>query len=183
MHNYEYRTGTNLLSLINYFKDYTYRSDRYDDREETPDGVQLVSGTYKSLDEAVEKAKNTSYWSGTTIAITVNVPGKVTKAYTNAFKSFWDKRKEAEKFEKELNIGYGRKSTKVTCPNCESSISLKYGSRHKCCPICGSTKIISDSNWKSLSTKKNMVLKSAEALSKEASKNNVTFVAAIGWHS
>jgi len=183
MHNYEHRSGTNVLQLIDYFLSFPYRSDGNDDREAYPTSVRFMSETFTSKSEAEDKAGDRSYWDGTCIAIAKVTSGKVTKAFTTAYNNFIEKRKEFTTFKRELNIGYGRKSTKVTCPNCGSSISLRYGSRFKECPVCGSKKVISDSNWKILHTKEGLMIKASDTLAREAGKCGVTFVAAIGWHS
>ena len=93
-----------------------------------------------------------------------------------------DKQKEYTAFKNGLTIAYGRTASKATCPHCGSSINLQYGRRFKSCPVCGSPKIISDSNWKTLETKQRMVTKAAENLKKEAEKNDVTFICGIEWH-
>lgn len=183
MHNYKYSSSTDLLSIIEYFENYTYQSDHYDDEPMKPSGVTYLSKTYTSESEAKNAAGDKSYWDGTSIAIATVASGKITKAFQNALVSFKEKRMEYKNFKRDLNIGYGRKSSKVTCPNCGSSISLSYGSRFKVCPICASKKIISDSNWKTLETKKNLMTKASVALAREAAKCNAVFVGAIGWHS
>ncbi len=179
MHEWHTNQSKNILNLINEFKNFEFNTD-YSGREK----VQKVEVTNKVLadhDEAISYVTNKSYGSNTAIlaAYTTKI---LSKGYQNAFANFLTRYREYQNFRSNLTIGYGRTSSKVACPECGSSISLKYGSRFKVCPICGSKKIISDSNWKTLDTKKRMCEKAAENLSKEAEKNEVTFVCGIEWH-
>ena len=182
MHNYEYRKSTNPLSIIDCFTNFKFETDHSDDLE-TPKGVVFMSETFSNIEDAQEAAGNKSYWDGTSIAIAKVVTRKISKAFEKAFDAFREKRKDYFNFDKNLTIAFGRKSSKVTCPHCKSMINLKYGGLHKSCPICGSRKIISDSNWNMLESKKKLMAKAAAKVSEEAAKCGVTFVGAIGWHS
>ena len=182
MHNYEYRKNTNPLSIIDYFTDFEFDTDHSDERE-TPKGVVFMSETFSNEEDAEEAAGNKSYWDGTSIAIAKVTTHKISKAFEKAFDAFKEKRKDYLNFDKNLTIAFGRKSTKVTCPHCKSMINLSYGKWYKSCPICGSKKIISDSNWNMLASKKKLMGKAAAKVSEEAIKCGVTFIGAIGWHS
>lgn len=179
MHEWHTDSGKNPLSLINEFSNFEFETD-YGGRQ-TVAGVKVTNRVFTNHDEAVEFVTNQSY-GGETAYLAAYTTKKLTKGYQNAFTNFLTKHKEYLSFKDHLTIAYGRTSSKATCPDCGSSISLKYGYRFKVCPVCGSKKIISDSNWKMLDTKQRMVERAAEALSKEAQKNDVTFVCGIEWH-
>ena len=167
------------MSLINEFMGFEFDTD-YGGRQ-TVNQVKTISGVFSTEEEALNAVTRNSY-GGETAYLAAYTSKKRTKGYQDAYDNFLVRYKEYTEFKKHLTIGYGRKSIRVTCPNCESSIHLKYGGRFKECPVCGSRKIISDSNWKTLDTKKRMAEKAAENLSKEAEKNEVTFVCGIEWH-
>ena len=179
MHESYAEKSTNILSLINEFDGFAYDTD-YGGRL-TTDGVKITSKVFSNYDEAGDFVTSTSYYSDYAY-LAAYTTKKLSKGYQNAFSNFLIKHDEWKKFEDNLTISYGRKSTKATCPTCGSSISLKYGHKFKECPVCDSKKIISDSNWKILETKRRLMEKAAENLSKEAIKNEVTFVCGLEWH-
>lgn len=179
MHEWHSRCSTIIVQLINEFMGYRFNTD-YSGNEEVTN-INITSKIFKDSTEARDYVTRSSYGSNTAV-IAAYTTKKLSKAYQNAFNNFITRRKEYVTFEKELNIGYGRKSSKVTCPECGSSISLHYGKRFKDCPICHSRKIISDSNWKALETKERMMKNASEILQREASKNEVTFICGIEWH-
>lgn len=182
MHNYIRRKGTNILKLIDEFMDITFYPDCSDGPENIKSVIitDTISNDSSKLQDNMEEK---SYWGGQDTAyVGTFIPGKTTKAFQNALKDFLDKRKDWKTFKSELNIGFGRKSSKVTCPKCESSISLKYGHRFKNCPVCGSTEIISSSNWKRLETKNELMKKSAIKLETEIGKLGGCFVGGFGYH-
>jgi predicted RNA-binding Zn-ribbon protein involved in translation (DUF1610 family) len=180
MHERRTERSTNLLQLISWFKGISYQTD-YRDEFSVIKNARVLNRTFKDASEAANYAASQSYGSDSACVV-MHAPGKITKAFTAAFESFTTRKKEYEDFERNLTIGYGRKSSKVTCPNCGSSISLRYGSRFKACPICTSKKIISDSNWKTLETKEKLMEKANNLLQKEASKVGVEFVGGFEWH-
>lgn len=180
MHEWHTNTSTNPLKLINEFLGFTYDTD-YSGLE-TVTAVKISNRTFNTVDEAINYVTSTSYGSSNTAYLAAVTPNKLSKGYQAAYANFLTRYKEYTEFKKNLTIAYGRKALRVTCPNCDSSITLKYGGKYKHCPVCGSKKIISDSNWKTLDTKARMCEKAAENLSKEAQKNKVTFVCGIEWH-
>jgi len=179
-HEWHTNHGTNPLSLIEEFFGFTHNTDHSGMQEVTQ--VKISNRTFNTIDEARSSVCSLSYYDNNTAYLTTAAPKKVSKAYQTAYANFLDKYKEYNAFKKNLTIAYGRKSLRVTCPNCDSSITLRYGGRFKSCPVCGSQKIISDSNWKILETKRRMCEKASETLSKEAEKNGVTYVCGIEWH-
>lgn len=179
MHEWHTNSSTNPLNLINEFVGYKFDTD-YSGRESISQ-VKITSKVVSSEEEAINFVTRSSY-GGNTAYMVAYTTKKLSKGYQNAFANFLVKYDEYLKFKKNLTIAYGRKAIRVTCPECESSINLKYGKLFKACPVCGSLKIISDSNWKMLDTKLRMSEKAAETLSKEAEKNNVTFVCGFEWH-
>ena len=179
MHEWHTSEGKNILSLINEFTGFEFDTD-YGGRQRTK-GVKITNRMFSSSEDAINYVTNTSY-AGETAYLAAYTTKKLTKGYQAAYSNFLEKYKEYTDFKKNLTIAYGRKSDKVTCPECKSSINLKYGRMFVYCPVCGSRKIISDSNWKTLDTKRKMSEKAAENLSKEATKNDVTFVCGIEWH-
>lgn len=180
MHEWRTHRSTNLLQLISWFKGFQYQTD-YNDDTSVIQHVNVLNRTFKDASEAANYATSQSYGSGSA-CIVMHAPGKITKAFTTAFDNFVARKKEYDAFERNLNIGYGRKSSKVSCPNCGSSINLRYGSRFKACPICTSKKIISDSNWKTLETKEKLMEKANSLLQKEAAKAGIEFVGGFEWH-
>lgn len=180
MHEWHTNTSKNPLNLINEFIGYEYDTD-YGGRQEVK-YVKITNKLFSDHDGALSYVTNTSYYAGETAYLAAYATKKLSKGYLNAYSAFITRYKEYTDFRDNLTIAYGRKSSKATCPDCGSSISLKYGNRFKACPVCGSKKIISDSNWKMLDTKRRMAEKAAENLSKEAEKNDVTFVCGIEWH-
>ena len=179
MHEWHSNQNKNILSLINEFKNFEFNTD-YSGRQKVSQ-VKVVNNVFSNYEDALTFVTNKSY-GGETAYLAAYTTKKLSKGYQTAFSNFLLKHNEYLKFKINLTIAYGRKSSKATCPDCGSSISLKYGSRFKVCPICGSKKIISDSNWKILEAKKRMMQKAAENLSKEAEKNDITFVCGIEWH-
>lgn len=180
MHEWHTNTSTSVLGLVDEFIGYEFDTD-YSGREEVT-GVEVTNKVFKSSTEARDYVTRASY-GGSTAYIAAYTNKKLSKAFQNAFTAFITRRKDYISLKKNLNIGYGRKANKVTCPRCGSSISLACGSRFKDCPVCHSNKIISDSNWKILETKKNLMIKANDTLKKEASKNEVVFLCGIEWHS
>ena len=179
MHEWHTNDSRNPMNLVKQFMGYTFNTD-YAGKQEVSQ-VKITSKVLSSEDEAISFVTSSSY-GGETAYMAAYTTKKLSKGYQNAFANFLEKYNDYTTFKKNLTIAYGRKSDKVTCPECKSSIALKYGFRFKVCPICGSKKIISDSNWKALDTKKRMTERAAENLSKEAAKNDVTFVCGIEWH-
>ena len=180
MHEWHTNTSRNPLNLIREFEDYTYGTDHSGILSVKT--IKIVNQVFNTEEEAGSFVRRSSYGYNNTAYLSAFTTKKLSKAYQNAYASFISKYREWKAFEKGLTIGYGRKSSKVTCPTCGSSINLQYGGRFKCCPVCTSSKIISDSNWKILETKHNMCIKAAENLAREAEKNDVTFVCGIEWH-
>lgn len=179
MHEWHIEKSKNPLTLINSFMGFTFDTDYGGQQQVT--NVKIMDRLFSNEEEATNKVTDSSY-GGNTAYLAAYTSKKLSKAYQNAYNSFLVKNREYTEFKKNLTVGYGRKSLRVTCPSCDSSITLKYGGRFKVCPVCGSKKIISDSNWKILETKKKMVEKAAENLSKEAEKNEITFICGIEWH-
>lgn len=179
MHEWHINESKNPLKLINEFDGYEFNTD-YGGRQEVKQ-VKITGKMFPTYEDASSCVTGCSYGSETAYMAAYSSK-KLSKGYQNAYVNFLDKYNEYTGFKDNLTIAYGRKSEKATCPDCGSSISLKYGKRFKECPVCGSRKIISDSNWKILDTKRRMVEKAAENLSKEAEKNDVTFVCGIEWH-
>ena len=167
------------MSLINEFDGFEYITD-YNGSMRTQ-GVNITNKIFSTEEEAINFVTRQSYYSEHAF-IAAYTTKKLTKGYQNAYSNFISRYNEWKNFDKNLTIAYGRKSSKVTCPSCESSINLKYGRRFKSCPVCGSVKIISDSNWKMLDTKEKMVKKASENLAKEAEKCGVMFVCGFEWH-
>lgn len=179
MHEWHTEQSRNPMHLINEFTEFEFDTD-HSGRQE----VSRVNVTNKILanhEEAIQFVTGRSY-GGNTAYLAAYTTKKLSKGYQNAFNTFLTRHNEYLDFEKNLTISYGRKSSKATCPYCGSSINLKFGGRFKACPVCGSTKIISDSNWKALETKQRMAERAAENLAKEAEKNDVMFVCGIEWH-
>lgn len=179
MHEWHTNESKNPLKLINEFTGFKFSTD-YGGTQEISQ-VNVTSRMLSSHEDAITYVTNQSY-GGETAYLAAYTTRKLTKGYQNAFANFMERYKEYLAFKKNLTIAYGRTASKVTCPECGSSINLKYGRRFKSCPVCGSSKIISDSNWKMLDTKRKMAEKAAENLKKEAEKNDVTFVCGIEWH-
>lgn len=179
MHEWCIRKSTDIDYLKRYFKGYQHDSDNgYIEIED----VRMSSRVFKTYEEASSYIQaNTEYDGRDAIIVTV-VPNKTSKAYDKAKARFEEVNKDYTKFKKALNVGYGRKSDKVTCPHCGSAISVKYGGRYTECPVCGSTKIISDSNWNTLKTKENMVKKAAAKMEEEATKCGIYYVGGSEWH-
>lgn len=178
-HEWNTNASKNILSLIKEYTGFQYDTD-YGGRLTAGD-VEITNKVFPSEDEAINYVINSSYYSGHAY-LAAYTTKKLSKGYSSAFLNFCLKYKEYVSFKENLTVAYGRKASKVTCPYCGSSISLKYGNRFKACPVCGSTKIISDSSWKALDTKKRIMEKAAENLSKEADKNDITFVCGMEWH-
>lgn len=178
MHEWHTDKSTNIQNLIDKFIGYDYNSSN---GNETISDVSITNRTFDNETAARNYVTECSYGSNTAYIATITNQ-KTTKAYQKAFSNYLDRRKDYVDFHKHLNIGTGRKSSKVTCPECNSSINLKFGSRFKYCPVCKSTKIISDSNWNMLETKKRLMRKAAETLNNEALKCGVTFICGFEWH-
>lgn len=179
MHEWHTKSNRNPLNLIKEFIGYEYDTD-YAGRQSV-EKVNMTGRMFNNREDTLNFVTNSSYYSGSAFMAAYTTK-KLSKGYQNAYTNFLSRYKEYTDFSDNLTIAYGRKSEKATCPNCGSSISLKYGKRFKECPVCGSKKIISDSNWKTLDTKRRMAEKAAENLAKEAEKNDVTFVCGIEWH-
>lgn len=179
MHEWHTNTNKNPLNLISQFTGFKFTTDH--SGPQTVTSIRLTGKILANEQDAITFVTNGSY-GGRQAFLAAYTTKKLSKAYQNAYDSFVTKYNEFLKFKENLTIGYGRKASKVTCPSCESSISLKYGWKFKACPVCGSSKIISDSNWKTLETKHRLYVKAAENLAKEAEKNDVTFVCGIEWH-
>lgn len=179
MHEWHTSKSTNPMKLINEFIGFSFDTDY--SGAQVVSGVKVTDRMFTSEDEAINYVTNNSY-GGETAYLAAYTTKKLSKAYRAAFANFVEKDKQYVSFRNALTIAYGRTSSKATCPECQSSINLRYGNRFKSCPVCGSKKIISDSNWKALETKHRLSIKAAEALSKEAEKNGVTFVCGIEWH-
>lgn len=180
MHQTISNSSTNILNLIDEFKDQYYQTDYHDSPDRIMD-VKLVSGISNNSSDLCDSLCRKSY--GTDYAyVGTYIPKKVSKGFTNAMEDFKKKWKDYTDFKAELDITYGRKSSKVTCPRCESNISLAFGKRKTCCPVCGSRKIISDSNWKRLDTKLEILKKAASKLSLEIGKIGGKFICGFEYH-
>lgn len=180
MHEWHTQSGNNVFALMKSFTGYEYRTD-YADETQHISSVTLLNRFFATKEEAINHVTNYSY-GGNTAFIAMVCPKKKSKAFEKAYTSFCEKNRDYQKFNMELTISYGRKANKVTCPHCNSSINLTYGDRYKHCPVCGSDKIISDSNWNMLATKKRLVQKASDNLAIEASKCDITFVCGFEWH-
>lgn len=178
MHEWHTEKSTNPLELINGFIGFEHSVD---DGYSTVEDVKITNRIFNNEEDAITFVTSQSYCSETAY-LAAYTTKRLSKGYTDAFSNFFEKYREYQCFKNGLTIAYGRKSSKATCPECGSSINLKYGKRFRSCPVCGSKKIISDSNWKTLDTKKRMTEKAAQLLSKAAEKNEVTFVCGIEWH-
>lgn len=179
MHEWHSDTSKNILYLINSFESFEFNTD-YSGREQVS-RVEVTSRVFSDYEHALSFVTSQSY-GGDVAYLAAYTTKKLSKGYQNAFTNFITKRKDYLTFKNGLTIAYGRKASKVTCPECGSSINLKYGKKFQSCPVCGSKKIISDSNWKTLETKRRMMEKATENLAKEAEKNDVTFICGIEWH-
>lgn len=167
------------MQLIEHFMGFEFDTD-YSGRREVSD-VELTRNVFDDEAKARSFVTDRSYGTDTARLAAIST-GKITKAYQNAFESFFQRYREYRVFKDGLTIAYGRSSSKVTCPDCGSSISLAYGKRFRSCPVCHSLKIISDSNWKLLDTKRKLAVKASETLRVEAQKSGVTFICGIEWH-
>lgn len=179
MHEWHTSNSRNIMELINEFVGYEYRTDY--GGTSTVRSVKIMQKVFTNHEDAENYVTSKSYYSESAY-LAAYTTKKLSKGYLNAFSNFLAKYNEYVNFEKNLTIAYGRTSSKATCPDCGSSISLKYGKQFKSCPVCGSKKIISDSNWKTLDTKRRMCEKASEALNKEAEKNDVMFISGIELH-
>ena len=179
-HEWHTNNNTNPWKLIKEFDGFIYDTD-YAGTQKT-DGVRMVNKVFSNEEDAINYVTKTSYYSGYAYMVACTNNKKLSKGYGHALSNFFQRYNEYVNFSDNLTIAYGRKSSKATCPDCGSSISLKYGKRFKSCPVCGSWKIISDSNWKALDTKQRLAEKAGENLSKEAQKNDVIFICGFEWH-
>ena len=179
MHEWHQNRSKNIMRLINEFMGYEFDTD-HSGRLEVKQ-VNVLDRVFNNDEDAINFVTSKSYYTQTAFLVPYTTK-KLSKGYQNAFKNFISRYNEYQNFDNNLTIAYGRTSSKATCPSCGSAISLKYGRRFKRCPVCGSEKIISDSNWKTLETKRRMAEKASEALEKEAIKNDVTFICGIEWH-
>lgn len=181
MHQRISRSSSKFLDLVNEFKGYSYQTDHSDRPDEIKD-VRLISGTYNDQEELLDTLCSRSYGNPGCAYIGIYLPKKSSKAFLNARSDFEKKLKDYKDFEKSLDITYGRKSSKVTCPRCGSNISLAYGKGKTSCPVCHSSKIISDSNWKKLKTKKDIMEKASLKLDNEVGKLGGTFICGFEYH-
>lgn len=179
MHEWHTRSSSNPVDLIEEFLGYEFDTDYSGNEKVTK--VKITERVFSSEEDARSFVTRSSY-GGNTAYIAAYTSKKLSKGYQNAFSNFLAKYRESTDFKEHLTIGYGRSASKTTCPTCGSSISLKYGGRFKSCPVCGSRKIISDSNWKMLETKERLTNKAAENLKKEAEKIGLNFICGIEWH-
>lgn len=179
MHEWHTVNSKNPMNLIENFLGFTFNTD-YDGAQKVSN-VKVTERVFSSEEDAANFVTRSSY-GGNTAYIAAYTAKTLSKGYQNAFSNFISKYKDFTNFKNNLTVGYGRSASKTTCPTCGSSISIKYGGKYKSCPVCGSRKIISDSNWKMLEAKQRMTQKAAENLKKEAEKNSVTFVCGIEWH-
>lgn len=180
MHQRLSRSSSKFLDLVDEFKGYSYQTD-YHDRPDEIEDVRLISGTFNDKEKLLDTLCGKSYSTGYAY-IGIYLPKKSSKAFLNARSDFEKKLKDYNNFKNSLDITYGRKSSKVTCPRCGSNISLAYGKGKTCCPVCHSSKIISDSNWKKLKTKKDIMEKASEKLSSEVGKLGGTFICGFEYH-
>lgn len=178
-HEWYTSRSKNILGLINEFTGFEFDTDHSGRCKVSK--VKLTGKIFSDDEAATNYVTSNSYW-GDSAYLAAYTTKKLSKAYQSAYENFVTKYNEYLKFKDDLTIAYGRHSIRVTCPNCDSSIHLRYAKNFRACPVCGSTKIISDSNWKALETKRRMSVKAAENLKKEAEKNDVTFVCGIEWH-
>lgn len=179
MHEWHTNRSRNPLNLINEFTGFEYDTD-HSGRLKT-EGVKILNKFFTTEDEVINFVTKQSYYSDYAYMAAFTTK-KLLKGFQSAFSNFLTKYNDYINFKENLTIAYGRTANKVTCPNCGSSINLKYGNRFKVCPICYSKKIISDSNWKALETKKRIMEKAAENVSIEAEKNDLMFVCGMEWH-
>lgn len=179
MHEWHTSKSSDIQILINEFERFEFDTD-YSGRESVTN-VRVTNRVFTDEVSTRDFVTRNSY-GGNTAYIAAFSTGKITKGYQDAFNQFLERRRDYIEFKDNLTIAYGRKSSKVTCPHCESSINLKYGNRYKSCPICGSKEIISDSNWKMLDTKKRLAEKASHNLTAQAVKCGITFMAGIEWH-
>ena len=179
MHEWHTNESKNPIRLINEFVGFEFDTD-YSGRQEVSN-VNITKKVFSTREDTNAFVTGQSY-GGETAYMAAYTTKRLSKGYQNAFENFLEKYDEYIAFKRNLTISYGRKASKATCPECGSSINLKYGRRFKACPVCGSKKIISDSNWKTLDTKWRMTERAAENLKKEAEKNDVMFVCGIEWH-
>ena len=179
MHEWHSHKSKNILSLLDEFVGFQFKTD-YGGTQTVRD-VKITDRMFTGEEEARTYVTDSSY-GGHTAYLAAYTTKKLSKAYQNAYSSFMAKYKDYVSFRDNLTIAYGRTASKVTCPHCGSSINLTYGKKFKRCPVCGSDKIISDSNWKTLDTKRRMCERASNTLKEEAEKNEVTFMCGIEWH-
>jgi len=179
MHEWHPNQSKNILSLINKFLGFEFDTD-YGGRL-VVEQVKITNKMFSNQEEAMTYVTSKSYGSETA-CLAAYTTKELSRGYWNAYNSFISKYNEYLKFKNELTVAYGRRASKVTCPNCGSTINLKYGKKFRACPVCGSSKIISDTNWNFLDAKKKTAEKAANNLTREAEKNDVNFVCGIEWH-
>lgn len=120
------------MRLINEFIGFEYETDYAGTQEVSK--VKITGNMFSNKDDALNYVTSKSYYSGMAY-LAAYTSKKLTKGYRNAYDNFIARYNEYLDFEKNLTIAYGRKSAKVACPSCGSSISLKYGNRFKECPV------------------------------------------------
>ena len=134
MHEWHTRRSKDIQSLINEFTGFEFDTD-YGGRHKVSK-VEVTKRMFKDEESAINSVTGSSY-GGSTAYLVAYTTKKLSKAYQNAFDNFITKYNEFLKFKDDLTIAYGRKSSKATCPQCDSSINLRYGRRYRVCPVCG----------------------------------------------
>jgi len=183
MHNRERYSSSSMESIKRYFIGI---SDSHADGPTTCNSVRFLEKEFTDMDAAEDYAAKQSYYMDYAVAVKV-VPkgGKKTKTLINLEARAKKAVKEYETLEKSLDIAYGRTSKMVKCPHCGSQInrSIAKQRHYDKCPVCGSTKIISDSNWNTLKRKKKMMEDAEKALGHAYGKAGYIWVAAWEYHT
>lgn len=182
MHNWKNRTSYSISDLEKIFTDMTYETDHTDEGYDTCRGLRLLDREFKSEDEACQYLTSASYGDNRAACARV-VTGKKTKTWENAWARYKTRRADYLKFDKDLSAAYGRTSEKVTCPHCGSSMTRKYLTRTKYCPVCSSHEIISKSNWEKLKLKERLMQEADDNLASVSKKCGIIWVASFEWHS
>ena len=128
MHEWHTNSSRNPLNLINEFTGFEYDTD-YAGMQRV-DKVKMTGRMFNNREDTLNFVTNSSYYSGSAFMAAYTTK-KLSKGYQSAYANFLSKYNEYVAFGDNLTISYGRKSEKATCPNCGSSISLKYGKRFK----------------------------------------------------
>lgn len=178
MHEWKKRSAVNILDLKREFIDFEYDTDW--GRCVVKD-IEILDKEFKSEEEAYNFCLSRSYGSDEPVAVKV-VTGKQTKTFLNVQNSWREKSKEYFAFKKEFSAAYGRKAKRTTCPTCGSSITTTYLQHKMACPVCKSSKIISDANWKKFATKEKQYKEACTRYAKQCAKCGVYWVCGFEWH-